>query len=55
MRAAAECDEHNLAADRAVAPGVPEQRPRRAAAAAANTAMDVLEQRGELSRGLQGT
>ena len=32
----------------AVAAGAPEQRPRRAAAAAANVAMDVLEQRGEL-------
>ena len=36
------------AADVAVAAGALEQRPRRAAAAAANAAMDVLEQRGEL-------
>ena len=32
----------------AVSAGAPEQRPRRATAAAANVAMDVLEQRGEL-------
>ena len=37
------------AADMVVAAGAPEQRPRRAAAAAANAAMDVLEQRGELA------
>ena len=42
-------NEHNLAADRAVAAGATEQRPRRAAAAAANAAMDALEQRGELA------
>ena len=33
----------------AVAAGTPEQRPRRAAAAAANAAMDALEQCGELA------
>ena len=48
-RAAAERDEHVRAADLAVAAGIPEQRPRRAAAARANAAMDALEQRGELS------
>ena len=47
-RMAAERDEHNRAADVAVAAGALEQRPRRAAATAANAAMDVLEQRGEL-------
>ena len=48
-RATAERDEHNRAADTAVAAGVAEQRPRRAAAAAANAAMDVLAKRGELA------
>ena len=41
-RMAAERDEHNRAADVAVAAGALEQRPRRAAATAANAAMDVL-------------
>ena len=40
--------EHTRAANAAVTSGAPEQRPRRAAAAAANEAMDELEQRGEL-------
>ena len=48
-RAAAERAEHARAADVAVADGAPERRPRRAAAAAANAAMDALEQRSELS------
>ena len=47
-RAADERNEHTRAADMAVAAGAPEQRPQRAAAAAANAAMDALEQRGEL-------
>ena len=48
-RAAAERNEHNRAADVAVEAGALEQRPRRAANAAANAAMDALEQRGELA------
>ena len=40
--------EHRLAADAAGGLGVPAQRPARAAAAAANQAMDVLHTRGEL-------
>ena len=49
-RAAAERNEHNLAADRAVAACAPEQRPWRAAATAANAATDALplEHRSEL-------
>jgi hypothetical protein len=50
-RAQAERAEHGRAADTAVATGVPEQRPRRAAAAAANERMDAMEARGEM-RGL---
>ena len=48
-RAAAERAEHARAADVAVANGVPAQRPSRAAAAAANAAMNTLDARGELS------
>ena len=46
--AAAERAEHDRAADLAARDGAPEQRPRRAAAAAANEKMDALEKRGEL-------
>ena len=46
-RAAAEA-EHNRAADLASAQGIPERRPSRSAATAANAAMDALKQRGEL-------
>jgi hypothetical protein len=44
----AESAEHDRAADVAVANSVPARRPFRAAAAAANAAMDVLDERGEL-------
>ena len=44
-RMEAELDEHARAADVAVAAGAPEQRPRRAAYARANEAMDAMEQR----------
>jgi hypothetical protein len=47
-RAAAESAEHDRAADAAVANGAPAQRPSRAAATAANAAMDALEVCGEL-------
>jgi len=43
-----ESAEHSRAADAAGQLGVPARRPPRAAAAAANAAMDVLDQRGEL-------
>ena len=49
LHAAAERAEHDRAANLAVRDGAPEQRPRRAAAAAANEKMDELEQRGELN------
>ena len=47
-RKSVEADEHRLAADAAGALGVPAQRPARAAAAAANQAMEALHARGEL-------
>ena len=46
--AEAERVEHNRAADLAVAQDIPERRPSRSAATAANKAMDALNQRGEL-------
>ena len=47
-RAETERAEHAKAADVAVSNGAPAQRPRRAAAAAANEAMDDMDRRGEL-------
>ena len=47
-RAERERAEHTRAADMAVANGAPERRPARAAAAAANAAMDDLHARGQL-------